>query len=159
MTVTFTVPGSPTGKGRPRVTIQGGFARAYTPKGTANYENLVKLMYGQEAKGRKFEDDKPLHVMIVALYEIPKSVSKKKAELMRIGEIRPTKTPDLDNIAKIICDALNKIAYRDDAQVTELGVAKYYSDTPCVIVRITDAMNDLKKIMEATGDDTERNDS
>ena len=34
------------------------------------------------------------------------------------------KKPDIDNIAKIILDALNKIAYKDDARVIELVVKK-----------------------------------
>ena len=146
MTITFAVPGSPQGKMRPRVVKRGNFVQTYTPDKTVNYENLVKLMYGQEAKGRVFDREKSLRVLIVALYDIPQSTSKKRAELMRIGEIRPTKKTDLDNIAKIICDALNGVAYHDDAQVVDLKVVKYYSDTPCVTVTIeevtTDAEND-----------------
>ena len=147
MTVTFTVPGSPTGKGRPRVTMQGGFARAYTPKETVNYENLVKVMYMQEAKGKAWMDKEPLKMIIIALQEIPKSASKKQANLMRTDVIRPTKKPDADNIAKIICDGLNGVAYHDDTQIVELNVFKHYSDTPGVTVTIE----------EVTGDDTEGN--
>lgn len=142
MTITFTVPGSPQGKMRPRVVKRGNFVQTYTPDKTVNYENLVKLMYGQEAKGRVFDREKSLRVLIVALYDIPQSTSKKRAELMRIGEIRPTKKPDLDNIAKIICDALNGVAYHDDAQVVDLKVVKYYSDTPCVTVTIEEVETD-----------------
>lgn len=142
MTITFTVPGSPQGKMRPRVVKRGNFVQTYTPDKTVNYENLVKLMYGQEAKGRVFDRDKSLRVLIVALYDIPQSTSKKRAELMRIGEIRPTKKPDLDNIAKIICDALNGVAYHDDAQVVDLKVVKYYSDTPCVTVTIEEVSDE-----------------
>ena len=145
--VTFTVPGKPFGKQRPRVTMRGGYASAYTPKETVSYENLVKYTYQAEV-GKAFDKDQPLRVLIVALYEIPQSTSKKRANLMRIGEIRPTKKPDTDNIAKIICDSLNGIAYHDDAQVVDLKVVKYYSDTPCVTVTIEEA-----------GNDTERNDS
>lgn len=142
MTITFTVPGSPQGKMRPRVVKRGNFVQTYTPDKTVNYENLVKLMYGQEAKGRVFDREKSLLVLIVALYDIPQSTSKKRAELMRIGEIRPTKKPDLDNIAKIICDALNGVAYHDDAQVVDLKVVKYYSDTPCVTVTIEEVSDE-----------------
>ena len=142
MTITFTVPGSPQGKMRPRVVKRGNFVQTYTPDKTVSYENLVKLMYGQEAKGRVFDREKSLRVLIVALYDIPQSTSKKRAELMRIGEIRPTKKPDLDNIAKIICDALNGVAYHDDAQVVDLKVVKYYSDTPCVTVTIEEVETD-----------------
>jgi Holliday junction resolvase RusA-like endonuclease len=132
--------------------MRGGYASAYTPKETVSYENLVKYIYQSEV-GKSFGSDQPIRVLIVALFEIPKSTSKKRAELMRAGEIRPTKggrgNPDLDNIAKAICDALNGIAYHDDAQVVDLKVVKYYSDTPCVTVTIE----------EVTGNDTEGNGS
>lgn len=37
---------------------------------------------------------------ITAYYGIPKSASKKKAQLMRERKIRPMKKPDFDNIGK-----------------------------------------------------------
>lgn len=51
--VTFTIPGQPKGKMRPKVTMQGGFAHAYTPKETATYENYVRVMY-QICKDKTF---------------------------------------------------------------------------------------------------------
>lgn len=54
------------------------------------------------------------------------------------GKILPTKKPDCDNIAKIICDALNGVAYDDDKQIVALKVTKIYSDEPRVIVWISD---------------------
>lgn len=36
------------------------------------------------------------------------------------------KKPDVDNLAKIVLDSLNKIAYDDDAQVCRLLVEKRY---------------------------------
>ena len=33
----FVVPGEAVGKGRPKFTMQGGFAKAYTPKKTSDY--------------------------------------------------------------------------------------------------------------------------
>ena len=45
--VTFTVPGTPVGKGRPKFARRGNFTVAYTPEKTASYENLVKIAAGQ----------------------------------------------------------------------------------------------------------------
>ena len=47
-----------------------------------------------------------------------------------------TKKIDCDNLAKIILDSLNGIAYKDDAQVCELLVSKYYGDEPRVEVKL-----------------------
>lgn len=78
----------------------------------------------------------PVAVTIDAYYGIPKSAGKRRREKMLNGEILPTKKPDADNVAKSICDSVNGIAYRDDAQVANLIVNKYYSDTPRVEVEI-----------------------
>lgn len=134
--IKFTVPGKPFGKQRPRVARVGNYSKAYTPKETVAYENLVKLYYTDIAKGERFPDDAMLHVNIKAYYEVPKSVSKKKREEMLSNIIRPTKKPDFDNIGKIICDSLNVIAYHDDSAIVEAEVSKFYSENPRVDVII-----------------------
>lgn len=131
MAVEFVVDGEPIAKGRPRFTMSG---RAYTPKRTHDYEKKVRESF----KGEMFPEDIPLEVHIVAYFQIPKSVSKKRHEEMRRGSIRPMKRPDLDNIAKSICDALNGLVYSDDKQVIRLVIEKFYSDYPRAEVRISE---------------------
>lgn len=133
MQIEFTVPGEPQGKARPRVTQYG----TYTPKKTVNYEKAIKNAF-LSAGGRRTES--PVKVSITAYYKIPKSASKAKTESMECGDILPTKKPDLDNIAKCVCDALNGVAYKDDAQVCSLNVKKRYSREPCIIVSIKELM-------------------
>lgn len=111
MKLKFSVLGEPAGKGRPRFRNAGAFVQTYTPEKTVNYENLVTLEYRRQCRDFKFPKDTPLDVRITAYYGIPKSVSKKKAQLMRERKIRPMKKPDFDNIGKIVCDSLNDIAY------------------------------------------------
>lgn len=134
MIVKFTVPGEPVGKGRPRVVRNGGFSRTYTPEKTASYENLVKLEF-QRQGGRMLKDG-PVGMRIVAWYGIPRSASKRKQEAMVGGLIWPTKKPDCDNVAKIVADALNGLAYRDDSQVVMLHVEKRFGEEPRVDVEI-----------------------
>ena len=40
--------------------------------------------------------------------------------------ISPTKKPDIDNIVKIVLDAMNELAFKDDTQITKLEVEKIY---------------------------------
>lgn len=134
--IKFSVPGQPFGKQRPRFPRAREHSKPYTPKETTNYENLVKLMYTQTAKGRMFPDDSMLDVRIIAYYEIPKSTSKKRHRLMLEHKIRPSKKPDWDNIGKIICDSLNLVAYHDDSAVVDAQVRKFYSENPRVDVTI-----------------------
>lgn len=135
--VRFTVPGQPKGKARARTVRRGGGKSfSYTPEGTVLYENLIKTCYLQDAGHVLFNDGQPLAVDIIAFYEVPKSYSKKKKQEMLDGQLYPTKKPDIDNIAKCVLDALNKLAYRDDTQVVRLHTEKHYAEIPRVEVEI-----------------------
>jgi Holliday junction resolvase RusA-like endonuclease len=125
------------GKGRPKFSRRGNFVSTYTPEKTSNYETLVKWYFVDAATGERLEG--PLRVDILAYFPIPKSTSKVKSENMRKGAIRPTSKPDWDNIGKIICDAINELAYKDDSQIVDGRVQKFYSDNPRVEVEISEA--------------------
>lgn len=133
MGVNFVIQGKVQAKQRPRFNTHTG--KTYTPNKTINYENWVKTCYLQKYKDKELME-KPLRVTIRAFFEIPKSTSKKKKQQMLNNEILPMVKPDTDNIAKSILDSLNGIAYKDDKQVAELIVYKFYNDTPYVNVTI-----------------------
>ena len=120
--IQFTVPGKITGKARPRFTKYG---HVYTPKGTSDYEKLVKYSY-LSTRGKRLEG--AIRVTIAAVFEIPKSYTKHDKVQADMGILKPTKKPDVDNITKIVLDALNGVAYQDDKQVTEVEVIKRYGN-------------------------------
>lgn len=137
MRVEFTVLGEPKGKGRPQFSTYGGRITTRTPKDTVIYENLVRMEYQRQCGKARFAEKAMLRVEVTAYYGIPKSASQKKRRQMLEGTIRPTKKPDSDNVLKSICDSLNGVAYRDDAQVVDCIVKKLYSDVPRVEVCIS----------------------
>ena len=127
MMVWLTIPGEPQGKGRHRAVRRGDQIAAYTPKKTKDYEDEVQFCYRQAYGDRMaFAVDEPISATIVAAFGIPKSTSKRRKVEMMAGMVLPTKKPDTDNIAKIVLDALNGLAYPDDKQVVELQVLKTY---------------------------------
>lgn len=132
--VRFTIPGEPAGKGRPRFSPTSGSVR--TPENTVNYETMVKWYYKMASRGFKFPDNAMLDMRIYAYYSIPKSDSKKKKQAKLENRIRPMKKPDMDNVCKIVADALNAIAYHDDTQIVDVMVRKFFSDQPRVVVTI-----------------------
>ena len=134
----FTIPGEPCGKARPRVVRPNGVTTTYTPEKTANYESYVKLEFKQQCGIPFFTG--PVSMEIVAYFGTPASASKKKISSMLMGLLRPTKKPDCDNIIKIICDALNGLAYKDDAQVVYVSLCKKYATVPRVEVSITEVI-------------------
>lgn len=144
--VRFNVLGEPRGKGRPKFTTRGGYARAITPETTASYENLIMLEYRRQCGTKRFEDSDMIGMRIIAYYGVPKSASKKKRLAMLDGSIRPTKKPDNDNIVKVVEDALNNVAYKDDKNVVDCVVQKYYSEQPQIIVEMWNAAQSKLKI-------------
>ncbi len=134
--IRFEVPGAPFGKERPKFARRGNYTKTYTPKKTLQHEKEVVAAYMEVAKGRKFEKGTPLDIRIIAYYPIPKSTSKKKQREMLEHRLRPTVKPDLDNVAKLVYDALNGVAWYDDNAIVDTQVRKFYSDMPRVDVSI-----------------------
>lgn len=129
MNVCFSVPGKPQGKGRPRFTRSG---HTYTPDRTAEYEERVKLAYKQAGAGKLSGF---VSADICTVFAVPKSYTKAQRAAALNASFAPKK-PDCDNIAKIILDALNGMAYDDDAQVVKLRVEKRYGMTAHVTVTL-----------------------
>lgn len=121
MKVKFTIPGIPIPKARPRV-VKG---HTYTPKKTKDYEALVKDVYALTVG--EYLGDSAIVATIDLYFPIPESYSKSKRRRIADGEIKHTKRPDVDNCAKSILDALNEVAYKDDAQIVESRITKHYA--------------------------------
>ena len=132
----FKIPGKAQAKQRPRM---GRSGIVYTPKETLVYENYVKMCYSDYANQFGWLPyENQVRAEIEVLVAVPKSDSKTKKKAKIEGMIRPAVKPDCDNLAKSILDSLNGLAYRDDKQVVELFVKKYYAENAEVRVRLTE---------------------
>ena len=120
MTFNFKVYGKPRGKQRPRFTKSG---HVYTPKETVNYEREIRTAFltagGQPLNGE-------IKIELIAAFKRP-----------------PACKPDVDNILKIVMDALNKIAYDDDKQVVEVVAYKTIAEKEFIDVTISEIVNDF----------------
>ena len=141
--VHLTIPGEPRGKERPRYSNKS--KTMYTPTETKNYEKLIAITYKAAYGNLRFSKGEPLEICIWAYFSIPASDST-STRLKKLREIiRPTKKPDWDNIGKIVADALNGIAYHDDAQIVDAVTRKFYSETPRLEIVIRAADKDLQR--------------
>ena len=135
-TIHFTIPGKPRGKQRPRVTRNGSF----TPKETRKYEAAVQKAFyaarweAEREKGIIFDLTKITRVSVhfLAYFPVPESWTKAKKK-SAYGQPYTSK-PDLDNIAKIILDALNGVAFPDDASAKKCYC--YEGESPRVTVTL-----------------------
>ena len=126
-TIGFFVPGEPRGTARHRTTRSG---HTYTPQATTAARAEIAAAY-LDTVGAGFPHEGPVELDIVACFPVRASWPKWKRELVECGEDVPCCTkPDFDNIAKLVSDALNGIAYKDDSQIHSATVSKMYATTP-----------------------------
>lgn len=143
----FRIFGDPVGKDRPRFRVvpkRGGghYVQTYTPKKTAEWEQeigeqvgvmLARLRAAGLTKSLNLPFSKRILVTMRTYIQKPASAPKK--------EVHRIKKPDVDNYAKALLDALEKIALiEDDKTVTDLYVTKRYAsdaNPPGIDVEIT----------------------
>lgn len=135
MQVIFSVPGKVQGKGRPRAAYFAGRAKIYTPDTTTSYEEKIRGYYLRKAAGVRFAP--PIKLEVMAVYAVPKSYSKRKAADCMANRLRPTAKPDVDNIVKVVADALNGAAYKDDAGIAVMTVEKRYGPEEKLLIRVS----------------------
>lgn len=126
--VEILIEGNPVPKGRPKFSVRGGFARAYTPAKTRAYEEIVRQQ-GIVAMEGSEPLETPLNVSVRLFMQIPKSFTKAQKAKAYTGELAHTKKPDLDNLAKVL-DGLNGVVWKDDSQIVRMVLEKRYSDYP-----------------------------
>lgn len=132
MKYSFEIKEKAIGKQRPRYSSKT--RKMYTPTKTSSFEEKVKWAFKSKYNIETELSTKPFKAKIIAMFRPPESISKNKKEELLYSEY--TKKPDADNIAKIVLDSLNGLAYKDDNQISELLVLKHYSDENKIIVKL-----------------------
>ena len=131
----FEVPGTIVGKERPRVNTYT--LTVYTPNKTKDYENLIVQYFYINYPGAQILDGR-ISIEIIAYMKIPKGTSKAKFEEMITNKISPIKKPDADNIGKVVLDALNKVAFKDDNQVSKIMIEKRYGEEEKIEITVNE---------------------
>lgn len=130
--ITFTVHAKPVPKARAR-TVRGrdGRVHSYTPKKTTHFEQEIRDachgLFEAPAEGA-------VNLDLTFAFEPPASASRPEKQRRIAG--RHTIKPDLDNLAKAVKDALNGIAWVDDAQIDRMTVRKAWRFFNGVIVEV-----------------------
>ncbi len=131
----LTIPGAPQGKGRPRFSRRSG--RAYTPARTQQAEETLAGRVAAQLQGKIAQPlTEPLRVRCFFVMPVPASWSKKRQRAALEGKAWPTGKPDVDNLCKLLFDALNGLMWRDDSQIVELVTTKAYGEHPQTTVTV-----------------------
>ena len=124
MKVTFTAPNKLAKK------------QTYTPDKIKEYEKLVRERFLEETQNSRFAEDALLEIYITVLVKMPKGATPEEQARMFNGRANNAKTPDLNKITKIVCEALEGVAYKDTVQITKVSAIKAWSVYPSVWVTI-----------------------
>ena len=108
----------PVAKGRPRMTRKG---HVYTPEKTRTFEKNAKLLAKKQFWQQPLQG--PIAVDLLFYFKAPKKPKHATYVVTR---------PDLDNLSKSICDAMNGLCWVDDSQIVDLRVRKLYGEFPKV---------------------------
>lgn len=145
--VSITLAGQPIGAARPRfrrrpiLTAKGQVRFAYQARTTRQYQAALRYR-GQVAMAGRPPLECPLRVRVHAVFEPPQYLSKKQwRELTDPNGIlvKPTR-PDLDNILRQL-DGLTKVVWRDDNQIVAIDAAKFYGETPYLLIQVYNAVS------------------
>ena len=134
MIVRFTIPGEPFGKQRPRHLKNG---HTYTPRQTTDHETAIKYEYRRQC-GYRFPTGAYISIGVIAFYKIPSSATKSAKGKMLAGTVLPSVKPDVDNVLKLIMDALEGECYGNDKNVIHAQIRKEYSENPRTEVYLWD---------------------
>lgn len=128
MIIKFEVLGDPVPKGRPRFAMRGRFPHTYTPKKTVEFEELVKW---------KAMENKPKELILSGVVlQVDFHIRKPAYIKTELVIIPHTKKPDCSNLVKCIEDAMNDIIYKDDGQIWDEHIRKFYALIPKTIITI-----------------------
>lgn len=100
------------GKQRPRATVRGECARIYTPRKTRVFEEMIRKAWREQVGYEWAGFDGAVLVTVSITRELAKSNPKYWAGRQDVQK------PDADNVLKAVLDALNGLAYADDAHIT-----------------------------------------
>jgi len=121
----FTIWGTPKPLQRGRIITIAGHGAIKDTKANKDRKAAIAICYRQAAPFKTvadfptWGDAVPVSVAIHGYWSPPSPVAEHR------GKPKPTGA-DADNIAKLILDALNGVAWADDSQVVQLAVCKWY---------------------------------
>ena len=131
MQIKFSVPGNPKALKRPKFVRRGKYVGAYDPS-TKDKDTFLSIALASKP-------DKPLEVplFIASCFYFPRPKSHyNKKGLKPDAPFYHTSRPDIDNLEKMIYDALNGIFFKDDSLICRTACHKLYGDVPRTEVTI-----------------------
>lgn len=115
------------------------FMKSYQPEAVVqNERNIAFDVKSQLPAGFK-PFTEALKVTMLFVFPPLSSWTKKKHAEMEAGKcIYKTTKPDIDNLQKSVCDAMQGIVYINDSQISDMRCTKIYGSVPMIEIEITE---------------------
>lgn len=139
----FVIEGNPIPQKRHRTTTIGGYARQYDPQ--KKEKERIKGIMTSLLKDWWDSDPNQTNKLLIADYYLisfefylpyPKRFKLSNMNLNLWGLEPCNSKPDFDNLEKFVCDCANEILIKDDCQIIQGDVKKYYSSIPRTVINI-----------------------
>jgi Holliday junction resolvase RusA-like endonuclease len=145
----FTVLGNPKPKGRARFSKRTG--TAYTPETTRTAEETLAARTSAILSQRGLFTGQvwsTAPIVLVARFglPIPESWPEWRKTAARSGELEHVSKPDIDNLEKLLMDALRGVLWKDDTQIAHKFTSKFYSENPSTYVEVKELVQATKAI-------------
>ena len=137
--IQITVLGEPTAQKRHRHFKRGSHVQTYDP----SKEKKQDFLWIAQQSAPEEPISHPVHLQVGLFFGRPKShygTGKNSNVLKPSAPTLHTQKPDIDNIAKFLMDAMNKVFWKDDSVICSLTVKKRYDFVPRIEILITEAL-------------------
>ena len=162
-TITFCVAGDPRPLARHRSRVAGAGGRAWvqTYEPASNRDARAYVRHAANEAMRKAGINElligPLELTVTFWTLQPTGKRVKDASRVRpdllLQRLYPCARPDTDNLVKLVLDALNRVIWRDDAQVCAIRADKRYTTTaPRTEVQVREMTAAESRVEEACED-------
>ena len=129
----FVIPGQPVAHKRPRFTR----GRVYSAHGKDLKRLRGIMVQAMKNQSMTMITDIPVAVDLGFYMAVPKYKRKKLDAKLIEDELAPVATrPDVDNLSKLVLDAMNETVIKDDGLVFAMSAAKTYSNNPRTVVTV-----------------------
>jgi Holliday junction resolvase RusA-like endonuclease len=137
--ISYEVEGKPQSWQRART----GAGRFFTPVKVLHAKKAHAVIAGPLAQQSMWDPEWPVALTCAFFFPITKSWPKWKREQAEREELPHVFKPDLDNLVKLVKDALSHdkaaretVVWRDDCLVAKLTATKWYSPRPRTVVTV-----------------------
>ena len=131
--ISFTASGPVRGQGRPRAYVRpSGHAGLYQTDADMSYREMLRILALEAMREAGYMSAATGSISGFRVYmrvwkKIPSSWPKKRQAEAAEGRIPLASKPDIDNVVKMVLDAMNGIVYPDDRLVVSVMACKGWS--------------------------------